>query len=312
MAFFSKFTKGLTRTRDHLVSKISSVFSGRRIDEELFEELEEALIQADVGVATACQLTDTLRQRVKEEKISDSSLLQGVLEEEISKILLQQAAGTPGIQLQPGALNILMLTGVNGAGKTTTIGKLACRYRREGRKVLLAAADTFRAAAAEQLAEWAQRAQVDLIRQKEGADPGAVVFDACQAAVARKTDVLIIDTAGRLQNKANLMDELRKISRIVAREAADAVCQTLLVLDAGIGQNAISQAQLFGEVTELTGLILTKLDGTAKGGAVIGIVNETGLPVKLVGVGEGIEDLQEFDAAAFAKALFPAKEEAEE
>ncbi|MEG1501369.1 MAG: signal recognition particle-docking protein FtsY [Clostridiales bacterium] len=303
MGFFSKLTAGLSKTRDNLIGKVNQVFTGRKIDEDLFEELEEALIQGDVGVETSLQLADTLRKRVKEEKISDSSLLQGILEEEIASILTREGQGS-GIDLEDEKLNIILMTGVNGAGKTTTIGKLASRYRQEDRKVLLAAADTFRAAATEQLAEWAKRADVDLIRQGEGADPGAVVFDACQAALARKTQVLIVDTAGRLQNKSNLMDELKKIRHIIDREAPQAICQTLLVLDAGTGQNAISQAKLFGQAAPLTGIILTKLDGTAKGGAIIGIVNESSLPVKMVGVGEGIDDLKEFDPREFAQALF--------
>ncbi len=303
MGFFNKISSGLSKTRDNLASKMGAVFGFGKVGEELFEELEEALIQGDVGVLTACQLADTLRQKAKEQKISEAPQLQSLLREEISRILGGAGQGE-GLKLEPGKLNIIMMTGVNGAGKTTTIGKLASRYKGEGKKVLLAAADTFRAAAAEQLAAWSQRAGVDIIRQEEGADPGAVVFDACQAAQARKCDILIIDTAGRLQNKVNLMEELKKISRIIQRQAPEAACQRILVLDAGIGQNAISQAKLFGEAAELTGIILTKLDGTGKGGVIIGIVNETGLPVKMVGVGEGIEDLQEFDPQEFAAALF--------
>ena len=309
MSFFQKLRSGLSKTRDNLTGMVSGIFSGK-ISEELYEELEEALIKADVGVNTSLFLTDRLRKRAKEEKITEATLLQGILEEEIKNILVQEGQGQ-GLAIERGRLNIFLLTGVNGAGKTTTIGKLASRYQGEGYKVLMAAADTFRAAAAEQLTVWADRAGVDIIKQNEGADPGAVVFDACQAAKARKTDILLIDTAGRLQNKSNLMEELRKIARIVDREAADAKVETILVLDAGTGQNAISQARLFGEVTDLSGIILTKLDGTAKGGAVIGIVNETGLAVRMVGIGEAIDDLQEFDPQEFISALFDSGEENE-
>ena len=299
MGLFDKFKKALTKTS----SSISNVFSSfRKVDEEFFEELEEALILADIGVNTALKLSERLRQRAKEERIKEREALWGALEEEIAAILLSHQ----GEQLlfQDGRLNILVMTGVNGAGKTTTIGKLASRYQSEGKKVLLAAADTYRAAAAEQLEGWAQRAKVPLIRQTEGADPAAVVFDAIAAAKARKIDILIIDTAGRLQNKANLMAELSKIGRVIEREAPDAMVESLLVLDGGTGQNAISQARQFAEAMPLTGLVITKLDGTAKGGAVIGIVEESGLPVRLIGVGEGIDDLRDFDAASFAQALF--------
>lgn len=303
MGFLGKLSGGLSKTRENLASKLGGVFGLGKVSEELFEELEEALIQGDVGVQTSLQLAEGLRIKAKEAKIKEAPALQALLEEEIIAILNRPGQGE-GLRLIPGKLNIIMLTGVNGAGKTTTIGKLAARYAQEGQRVLLAAADTFRAAAAEQLSAWAQRAGVEIVRQGEGADPGAVVFDACQAAKARKTQLLLVDTAGRLQNKSNLMEELKKIRRIIEREAPDAALQTILVLDAGIGQNAISQAQLFGEATPLDGLILTKLDGTGKGGVIIGIVNETGLPVKMVGIGEGIEDLQEFDPREFAAALF--------
>ena len=301
MGFFAKLSAGLSKTRASFTGNIQHIFSGR-VDEEFFEELEEALILADIGVNTALKLSERLRQRAKEERIKEREALWGALEEEIAAILLSHQ----GEQLlfQDGRLNILVMTGVNGAGKTTTIGKLASRYQSEGKKVLLAAADTYRAAAAEQLEGWAQRAKVPLIRQTEGADPAAVVFDAIAAAKARKIDILIIDTAGRLQNKANLMAELSKIGRVIEREAPDAMVESLLVLDGGTGQNAISQARQFAEAMPLTGLVITKLDGTAKGGAVIGIVEESGLPVRLIGVGEGIDDLRDFDAASFAQALF--------
>ncbi len=307
MGLFSKIAAGLSKTRDNFSSGLKSVFSGR-VDEEFFEELEEALILADVGVQTSMKLTERLRERAKSEHVKEREALWSALEEEIANLLSQNGAG--GLVLEPDKLNILMLTGVNGAGKTTTIGKLASRYISEGKSVLLAAADTYRAAAAEQLEGWAERSGAPLIRQGEGADPAAVVFDAIAAAKARNTDVLIVDTAGRLQNKTNLMNELAKISRVIAREAPEAVTQTLLVLDGGTGQNAISQAKLFGEAVPLSGLIVTKLDGSAKGGAVCGIVDETGLPLLLIGVGEGIDDLREFEPREYAHALF-SKEEKE-
>ncbi len=303
MAFFQKkLQTGLSKTRESFWSRMAGIFSGRRIDADLYEELEDILIQADVGVNTSLALTERLRKRVKEEKIADSSQLKPILVQEMTEMLTANEKN--GFELQPGRLNILIMVGVNGAGKTTTIGKIASRYSGEGKKVLLAAADTFRAAATEQLSEWAKRAGTDIIRQGEGADPGAVVFDACHSAVSRKCDLLIVDTAGRLQNKNNLMEELKKIGKIIAREAPEASVETWLVLDAGTGQNAISQAKLFGEAVFLSGLVLTKLDGTAKGGVVIGIANESKLPVKMIGVGEGIDDLREFDAQEFATALF--------
>ena len=305
MGLFSKIAAGLSKTRDNFSSGLKSVFSGR-VDEEFFEELEEALILADVGVQTSMKLTERLRERARSSHVKEREALWSALEEEIANLLSQNGAG--GLVLEPDKLNILMLTGVNGAGKTTTIGKLAARYKAEGKSVLLAAADTYRAAAAEQLEGWAERSGVPLIRQGEGADPAAVVFDAIAAAKARGCDVLIVDTAGRLQNKTNLMNELAKISRVISREAADSAVQTLLVLDGGTGQNAISQAKLFAEAAPLTGLIITKLDGSAKGGAVCGIVDETGLPLLLIGVGEGIDDLREFEPREYAHGLFSADE----
>ncbi|MBQ1343453.1 MAG: signal recognition particle-docking protein FtsY [Firmicutes bacterium] len=305
MGLFSKIAAGLSKTRDNFSSGLKSVFSGR-VDEEFFEELEEALILADVGVQTSMKLTERLRERARSSHVKEREALWSALEEEIANLLSQNGAG--GLVLEPDKLNILMLTGVNGAGKTTTIGKLAARYKAEGKSVLLAAADTYRAAAAEQLEGWAERSGAPLIRQGEGADPAAVVFDAIAAAKARGCDVLIVDTAGRLQNKTNLMNELAKISRVISREAAEAAVQTLLVLDGGTGQNAISQAKLFAEAAPLTGLIITKLDGSAKGGAVCGIVDETGLPLLLIGVGEGIDDLREFEPREYAHGLFSADE----
>ena len=304
MGLFDRLHGGLSKTRVGFGTKVLDLLMGRHVDEEMFEELEEALILADIGVSTACELVDSLRQRARNEKIKEGAALQAALIEEITSLLEETGDGETGLSLAEGKLNIVLLMGVNGAGKTTTIGKIALREKASGKKVILAAADTFRAAAADQLAVWAQRADCDIIRQNEGGDPGAVVFDACRAAIARKADLLLVDTAGRLQNKANLMSELGKICKIIEREAPEAARQTLLVLDSTTGQNAISQAKLFGEVAKLDGLVLTKLDGTAKGGVVIGIGRETGLPVRLIGVGEGIEDLQDFNAYAFAKALF--------
>lgn len=301
MGLFSRLQSGLAKTRDNLMGSLSAVFTGR-VDEEFFEELEEALILADVGVQTAVELARRLREQAKRERIKERGELWQALKNEMTAMLQIEGAG----ELAPARdqLNIFILTGVNGAGKTTTLGKLAALYAGQGKRVVLAAADTFRAAAADQLAVWADRAGVDLIRQAEGADPAAVVFDAVAAAQSRHADLLLVDTAGRLQNKANLMAELAKISRVIEREAPEAISERLLVLDAGTGQNAISQARLFGEAVPLTGLILTKLDGTAKGGAVVGISHESGLPVKMIGVGEGIEDLRPFVPADFVSALF--------
>lgn len=301
MSLFNKLSSGLAKTRTSFTGGLKSIFRGR-VDEEFFEELEEALILADVGVPTALKLSEQLRQKSREEKIKEREQLWQALRQEITAMLA--AHGGDAIRLAPDTLNIFLLIGVNGSGKTTTIGKLAARYKEAGKKVILAAADTYRAAAVEQLAEWARRVDVPLIRQAEGADPAAVVFDAIAAAQARQMDLLIIDTAGRLQNKANLMAELAKIGRVIEREAPQAVREALLVLDGGTGNNAVSQARQFAEAVTLTGLVVTKLDGTAKGGAVIGIVEESGLPVRLIGVGEGVADLQDFDAADFAKALF--------
>ena len=302
MGFFEKLKAGLSKTKEGFASTVDTVFSlGRKIDEDLYEELEEALIQGDVGVETALLLVDKLRARVKEDHIKEAEQLRPVLQEEISKIL---TTGESGFAMKKGELNIILMVGVNGVGKTTTIGKLANYFLSENNKVLLAAADTFRAAAIDQLMVWGERVGIDVIHHQEGSDPAAVVFDAMKAAIARKTDVLIIDTAGRLQNKANLMAELEKMGRIISREAPDIQPEVLLVLDATTGQNAISQAKIFGEAVPLTGLILTKLDGTAKGGVVIGIKNELNLPVRMIGVGEGIDDLREFVPEDFARALF--------
>lgn len=304
-----KLNESLTKTRKGFIEKVMDVFKGKPIDEDLYEELEETLIQGDVGVNTAIDLVERLREREKEDKIKDSEQLKKVLVEEIIKIMGEEQ---PKLDITPGELNIILIVGVNGVGKTTSIGKLANKLKVEGNKVLLGAADTFRAAATEQLKIWGQRVGVDVIGHQEGADPGAVVYDAIQAAKSRKTDVLIIDTAGRLHNKNHLMEELKKIRRIIDREAPDSLKEVLLVLDATTGQNALSQAKLFGEATGVTGVILTKLDGTAKGGVVIGIKAEQDLPVKLIGVGEKMEDLQEFNPQDFVAALFGQVEDDQE
>ena len=301
MALFSKLSVGLSKTRASFTGGLKSIFSGK-VSEDFFEELEESLILADVGVAASIELCDNLRECAKTEKLKEAELLWQALQTEIAS-LLQDHQGNQ-LKIDEDKLNIVLMTGVNGAGKTTTIGKFAARYKSQGKKVLLAAADTYRAAAVEQLEGWAARVDVPLIRQNEGADPAAVVFDAIAAAKARATNLLIIDTAGRLQNKTNLMSELAKIGRVIEREAPDANLETLLVLDGGTGQNAILQAKIFAQAVTLTGLVITKLDGTAKGGSIIGIAKECSLPVRLIGVGESIDDLRDFDAMEYAKALF--------
>ncbi len=301
MGLFDRLKSGLGKTRGGFASRIGSLLTGRKIDEDLFDELEEALIEADLGISTAMNLMDTLRDRVAAEKIKDSDKLKDILIEEIETIL---AEGQKPLVLERGTLKVVLVTGVNGVGKTTTIGKMAARYKNAGFKVILCAGDTFRAAAAEQLTTWAQRSGVDIVKHGEGADPGAVVFDGIQAAKSRNADVLLIDTAGRLQNKNNLMAELSKINKIIDRELPGCPKESLLVLDASTGQNAISQAHAFSEIVDLSGIILTKIDGTAKGGIIVGIIDEMHLPVYFVGVGEQVDDLQDFDAASFASALF--------
>ncbi len=306
--FFSRIKEGLAKTRDNIMGSVTQVFKAfKAIDDELFDELEEALILADLGAETASQIVDSLRKRVKDEKVKDSEDVKRLLAEEIAQILTKGAepAGLP-------SPSVILIIGVNGAGKTTTIGKMTKWYKSEGKSVLIAAADTFRAAAIDQLAVWCERAGVTMIRQAENSDPAAVVYDAVQAAKARKTDLLIVDTAGRLHNKKNLMEELKKIFRIVSREFPEAHHEVFLVLDATTGQNALSQAKLFKEAAGITGIILTKLDGTAKGGVVVGIKNELDIPVRFVTVGEGIDDLQPFDAAMFARALFEGESGTEE
>ncbi|PKM89293.1 MAG: signal recognition particle-docking protein FtsY [Firmicutes bacterium HGW-Firmicutes-12] len=300
MGFFNQFTEGLSKTRQAFVERVSGIISGMKpIDEGLFEELEEGLIQADVGVNTALKLVESLRKITRENKLKESHELKAYLEKEIERILLE---GDHTLQLEKGQLNVILMVGVNGAGKTTSTGKLTNMLKKEGYKVLVAAGDTFRAAAIDQLQVWCQRAGVDLIKHSEGSDPAAVVFDALQAARSRKCDVLVVDTAGRLQNKTNLMEELKKIRRIIEKEGVGAQ-EILLTLDATTGQNALSQAKLFTEAVGVTGVILTKLDGTAKGGVVLGIQDEYNLPVKLVGTGEKIDDLEHFNPELFSKAL---------
>lgn len=301
MGFFEKLKSGLTKTRESISKQVNNVFSVFvKVDEELFENLEEALIIADIGVETSEYIIETLRENVKKKHITDGNVVKEELKEIISEIL-EETDSTMKLSTVP---SVILVIGVNGVGKTTSIGKIASHYKEQGKKVLLAAADTFRAAAIDQLDIWAQRSGCDIIKHQENSDPAAVVFDACAAAKARGADVLICDTAGRLHNKKNLMAELAKINRVIERELPGCDKETLLVLDATTGQNAVSQAKLFSEAANITGIVLTKLDGTAKGGIVISIAKEQNLPVKFVGVGEGIDDLQEFNPSDFAKALF--------
>lgn len=300
MNIFSKIAAGLKKTKDSMMGKFESLLNSfTKIDEEFFEELEELLITCDIGVETSLDICGKLREKVKEKGLTDPDSIRAELKEIIAGMLGEDkkidVSTTP---------SVILVIGVNGAGKTTTIGKLSAKYVSEGKKVLVAAADTFRAAAIEQLEIWTQRAGADIVKHSEGSDPASVVFDAVTAAKARGTDVLICDTAGRLHNKKNLMDELKKISRIIREQAEGCSLETLLVLDATTGQNAVNQAKLFSEVADITGIVLTKLDGTAKGGIIISIHNELGIPVKLVGVGEKIDDLQEFNARDFTEALF--------
>ena len=298
---FERLKQGLTKAKQGITDKIDDVLkSYTKVDEEILEELEEILITADVGVNTTMDIIDKLRDKIKENKITEPSGVKAELKNIIEEILTNENS-TLNVEKSP---TIILMVGVNGVGKTTTIGKLANRYKQEGKKILLAAGDTFRAAAIEQLEVWAGRSNVDIIKHQEGADPGAVVFDAIKAAKARKVDLLICDTAGRLHNKANLMNELGKVFKIVDREFPEANKEVLLVVDATTGQNAVVQAKTFKEVADITGIVLTKLDGTAKGGVVLAVKSEVDVPVKLIGVGEKVEDLQDFDAKAFSEALF--------
>jgi len=301
MGFFDKLKQGLTKTRTAISDQVNTVFKAFvKVDEELFESLEEALIMADIGVETSVYIIETLRDRVKTKRITDGNLVKDELKVVISEILSENDSEMK-LETKP---SVILVIGVNGVGKTTTIGKMAMHYKAQGKKVLLAAADTFRAAAIDQLDIWAERSGCDIIKQSENSDPAAVVFDACNAAKARGADILICDTAGRLHNKRNLMAELEKINRVIDRELPGVSRETLIVLDATTGQNAVSQATLFGEVADISGIALTKLDGTAKGGIVIAISKELNIPVKFIGVGEGIDDLQVFNSDDFAKALF--------
>jgi fused signal recognition particle receptor len=302
--FFERLKLGLKKTKDGLVGRIDTLVLGKKeIDAETLEELEEILITSDIGVKTTVELIRTLEQRLGRNELKDGDALRTALKDEI---LARLEAHHSVLDIGGQQPFVLLVIGVNGVGKTTTIGKLASRYSASGRKVLLAAADTFRAAAAEQLEAWGDRSGVDVIRHKEGADPSAVVFDACKAAVARQVDILIVDTAGRLHTKVNLMEEMKKIRRVIDREIPGAPHETLLVVDAATGQNAVSQARLFKDAAGVTGIALTKLDGTAKGGIVVAVSHEFALPVRYIGVGESIDDLRDFNPREFTDALFQA------
>ncbi len=300
MGFFDKLKEGLKKTKDSFVGRVEQIVNSfTKIDEDFFEELEETLIMSDIGAVTSADICEKLRAEVKRTGATDPNEVKGLLRGIIAEML--SGGNELDFSTKP---TVILVIGVNGAGKTTTIGKLSANLKRDGKKVLVAAADTFRAAAIEQLNVWTDRAGVDIVKHAEGSDPAAVVFDSCTAAKARNADVLIIDTAGRLHNKKNLMDELKKISRIIGQQLPESTVETLLVLDATTGQNAVNQARLFKEVCDITGIVLTKLDGTAKGGIIIPIRNELGIPVKLVGVGEKIDDLQEFNPNDYAEILF--------
>lgn len=299
--FFSRLVEGLTKTRNAVVSGIENVFLGYDvIDEDFYEELEETLIMGDIGIRASTDIIEELRKRVKEEHLTSPSQCKDVLIETIKQ---RMDLGENAYEFE-NRKSVVFVIGVNGVGKTTSVGKLASQLKKEGKKVLVVAADTFRAAAIEQLEEWTKRASVDIIAQNEGSDPGAVVFDACKAAIARNTDVMIVDTAGRLHNKKNLMEELKKINKIIEREYPDAYRETLVVLDGTTGQNALEQARVFNEAANITGIILTKLDGSAKGGIAVAIQAELSIPVKYIGVGEKIDDLHKFDSQEFVDALF--------
>ncbi len=300
MGFFGKIKEGLKKTRDSISNGVNGILNSfSKIDDELFEELEETLVMADVGVYTSTEICDRLRKKIKETGVTDPNEIKGMMKEIISEMLGENE----GLKLDTKP-SVILVIGVNGVGKTTSIGKIAAQLKNEGKKVVLGAADTFRAAAIDQLGIWAERAGVSMVKSLEGTDPASVVFDTIASAKSRGADVIICDTAGRLHNKKNLMDELAKINRVIGRELPDSSVETLLVLDAATGQNAVNQAREFKNAADITGIVLTKLDGTAKGGIIIAISNELNIPVKFVGVGEGIDDLQPFDAAEFADGIF--------
>ena len=299
---FDKLRKSLAKTKDNLMGKISHVVLRRKIDDDLLDEIEEILIEADVGVKATMRLIDNLRERVKQSGITEGDAVIQLLKDEITNIMNSRPMDSP--PSPENNLEIWLITGVNGVGKTTTIGKLATRFASEGKKVLIGACDTFRAAAIDQIEIWAKRSGVDIIRSQEGADPAAVAFDAASAAQARKADILLIDTAGRLHTKSNLMDELKKIRRVVEKVAPDATILSKLIVDGNTGQNAISQVRVFTEAVGCDGIIITKLDGTAKGGVIIAVAEELNVPVDFIGLGESVDDLQRFDAKQFAEALF--------
>jgi fused signal recognition particle receptor len=301
MGFFDRLKEGLSKTRKTITEKIDQVLvSFGKVDEELFEELEEVLVTSDIGVETTSRIIEEVKKKVKEGKVTDPQKVKEILKQEMVEILTEENSEL-NLDSTP---SVILVIGVNGVGKTTSIGKIANLLKQRGKKVMLAAGDTFRAAAIDQLEIWAERVGVDIIKHGEGADPAAVIYDAVQAAKARKADVLICDTAGRLHTKKNLMEELKKVYRVIDRELPDISRETLLVLDATTGQNAISQAKTFSEIADLTGIVLTKLDGTAKGGIIISVKSSLDIPVKLIGVGEKIDDLQKFDAREFVEALF--------
>ncbi|MED1202103.1 signal recognition particle-docking protein FtsY [Heyndrickxia acidicola] len=300
-----KFKEGLTKTRDNFSTKVNDLVARyRKVDEDFFEELEEILIQADVGFNTVMELIEELKMEVKRKNIKETADVQSVISEKLVEIYENGQDTSSTLNIQDNGLTVVLFVGVNGVGKTTTIGKLAHKFKTEGKKVLLAAGDTFRAGAIDQLEVWGDRVGVEVIKQGEGSDPAAVMYDAIQAAKARKADILLCDTAGRLQNKVNLMNELEKVKRVIEREIPGAPHEVLLVLDATTGQNALIQAKTFKEVTNVSGIVLTKLDGTAKGGIVLAIRNELEIPVKFVGLGEKMDDLQEFDAEKYVYGLF--------
>ena len=300
MGFFDKLKEGLDKTKQTLNEKINDVFANfRKVDEDLLDELEEALIMSDIGIETSTKIIDELRTRIKKENIQDEEAVRRVLKEEMIKLL---DVGDTALNLAT-VPSVILVVGVNGVGKTTSIGKIANNLKKSGKKVVIAAADTFRAAAVEQIEIWAQRTDCELVKKPEGSDPASVVFDAIQVAKEQQADVLICDTAGRLHNKKNLMDELAKINKVINRELPDSSKEVLLVLDGTTGQNAIMQVKAFKETTDITGIVLTKLDGTAKGGVVIGIVAENKIPVKFIGVGEGVDDMEKFNAEDFVSAI---------